>query len=134
MNSENNINWWSKHKKKVFIVAGITATVAACGIVLYINRDSVVPFAKETAGKISSFIHNTDIVEETKTTIIDITKEFTTEKKVINNGEPFNVSEHIRNMSQNKRASTEKLELAKKLGLELKEHQTFVESYTKNIA
>lgn len=129
MNNENN-NWWSRHKKKVFVIGGITIAVAACGIVLYINRDKVIPLVKESTVKICTFIQNFTVIEESKTTPIDVFKE----RRPINNGEPFIVSEHIRNMSQNRQASPEKLKLAKELGLTLKDHQTFVNSYTKNIA
>lgn len=129
MNNENN-NWWSRHKKKVFVIGGITIAVAACGIVLYINRDTVIPLAKESTVKISTFIQNFTVIDESKTTLInDVVKE----KRLINNGEPFVVRSHKRNLPANWHTSFEKIKLSKKLGITLKPNQTFVCSYTKNM-
>lgn len=128
MNNENN-NWWSRHKKKVFVIGGITIAVAACGIVLYINRDRVIPLAKESTVKICTFIQNYTVIEDSKTTPIDVVNE----KIPINNGEPFVVRSHKRNLPANWHTSFEKIKLSKKLGITLKPNQTFVCSYTKNM-
>jgi hypothetical protein len=54
--------------------------------------------------------------------------------KIINNGNPFPVSLHPRNLSNGRNASAEKIAQAEKIGLRLEKNQTFVNKYEKNAA
>ena len=135
MKSDEKNNWWERNRKIVIVIGSITTAVIIGGVIIYVKRDLIGTCLNAVTQKISTHISGSKIISENYTEIISyVTNELPVDKKIINNGEPFNVSGHIRNMSQNRQAWTEKLELAKKLGLELKKHQTFVSSYTKNIA
>lgn len=50
----------------------------------------------------------------------------------LNGGDPFEVSKHIRNLPSNHQPSTDKILQAHVNGIELREHQTWVDNYTKN--
>jgi hypothetical protein len=50
----------------------------------------------------------------------------------LNGGEPFEVSKHIRNLPNNRQPSTDKVLRALENGIELSEHQTWVDNYIKN--
>lgn len=54
--------------------------------------------------------------------------------KVINDGIPFSVSSHVRNLGKNRFPSAEKVNLANSLGIVLGTHQTLVDEYMKNVA
>lgn len=61
----------------------------------------------------------------TKTSIVEVTT-------YLNGGEPFGVSKHIRNLPSNHQPSKDKILRAHVNGIELSEHQTWVNNYTKN--
>lgn len=61
----------------------------------------------------------------TKSSVVEVTT-------CLNGGEPFEVSNHIRNLPSNRQPSTDKILRALENGIDLSEHQTWVDSYTKN--
>lgn len=53
-------------------------------------------------------------------------------EKRINNGDPYGVRDHIRNLPVGWHASDSHIKMAQEMGIELKENQTIVPSYFKN--
>jgi len=126
-NIENNehsfTTWVKKHKKGILIAGGAIVAIGA-GCVVY----------KNWAGPIE--INNPQASVKAAMPVVDVIAERPTESvsKIINNGEPFGVCGHPRNLPKGRNASAEKIALALEQGIELREHQTWVEDYLKNCA
>ena len=115
------------------------------GIVIYLkNRDSINALWKSLIGVIEKspnempkMTHTTiERLSQSSVTVIDVINP--TESPVINtamtNQNPFEVSDHIRNLHEGWRASVKKLNQAEAMGIILQPGQTMVNSYTKGIA
>ncbi len=132
---------WVKAHKKELIIAGIS-TAALIGIILGIkNRDSIealwkslsraivksptdtLEVSQTTIEKIvQSSVTVTDVIHPTELPVIDMTRTFQN---------PFEVSDHIRNLHEGWRASAEKIVEAEAMGIILQPGQTLVDAYMK---
>lgn len=137
-NIENNehsfTTWVKKHKKGILIAGGAIVAIGA-GCVVYKNWDSITSMFKTVKpGPIE--INNPQASVKAAMPVVDVIAERPTESvsKIINNGEPFGVCGHPRNLPKGRNASAEKIALALEQGIELREHQTWVENYLKNCA
>lgn len=137
-NIENNehsfTTWVKKHKKGILIAGGAIVAIGA-GCVVYKNWDSITSMFKTVKpGPIE--INNPQASVKAAMPVVDVIAERPTESvsKIINNGEPFGVCGHPRNLPKGRNASAEKIALALEQGIELREHQTWVEDYLKNCA
>lgn len=132
---------WVKAHKKELIIAGISAATLI-GIILCIkNRDSIealwkslsraiekspakVPEVSQTT--IEKIAHSsvtvTDVINPTEIPVINTTRPFQ---------KPFDVSDHIRNLHEGRRASARKITEAEAMGIILQPGQTLVDTYTK---
>lgn len=135
--------WVKKHRKEL-IIAGISAT-ALIGIIVYIkNRDSIDALWKSLIGVIEKSPNEAPKISQTtierlaqsSVTVTDVINP--TELPVINtamtNQNPFEVSDHIRNLHEGWRASVKKLNEADAIGIILQPGQTLVNTYTKGSA
>lgn len=124
--------WWNRNKKTVYIVGGVIIAVGI-GYALFRNFDAI--RGVFTAIKPEGIVNKAQINAKIKTPVIDVHPE-TTESisKIINGGEAFDVSGHIRTLPSGWKASQEKIAEAAKLGITLMEKQTLVDSYIKNTA
>lgn len=132
---------WVKAHKKELIIAGIS-TAALIGIILGIkNRDSIEALWKSLSRAIVK--SPTDTLEVSQTTIEKIVQSSVTVTDVIHPTEiavinmtrtfqnPFEVSDHIRNLHEGWRASAEKIVEAEAMGIILQPGQTLVDAYMK---
>lgn len=127
-------SWWERNKKNVLIIGGIVVTVGL-SVVVFKNRKAICAFidSKKTATNVVKPLIQSTVVEATPeiTTVAE-----TQIKKTIpiNNGLPFEVRRFIRNLPENWYPSSEKIAEASRLGIELGEHQTIVDSHLRNVA
>jgi hypothetical protein len=132
---------WVKAHKKELVIAGISLT-ALIGIILCIkNRDSIDALWKSLSGTIEK--SPTETPKISQTTIEKIAQSSVTVTDVINSSEipvinttrtfqnPFEVSDHIRNLHEGWRASAKKITKAEAMGIILQPGQTLVNAYTK---
>jgi hypothetical protein len=132
---------WVKAHKKELVFAGISVT-ALIGIILCIEkRDSIESLWKPLSRAMEK--SPAEAVEVSHTTIDKITRSSFTATDVITQNEiqsinttkdfrnPFDISDHIRNLHEGWRASTEKIIEAEAMGIILQPGQTFVDAYTK---
>lgn len=132
--------WVKKHRKEL-IIAGISAT-ALIGIIICLkNRDSIEALWKSLIGAIEK--SPTEAPKISQTTIEKIAQSAVTVTDVINPTEivvtnttrtfqdPFEVSDHIRNLHEGWRASAKKITEAEAMGIILQEGQTLVDAYIK---
>ena len=132
--------WVKKHRKKL-IIAGISAT-ALIGIILCMkNLDSIEALWKSLIGAIEK--SPTEAPKISQTTIEKIAQSSVTVTDVINPTEivvtnttrtfqdPFEVSNHIRNLHEGWRASAKKITEAEAMGIILLPGQTLVDTYMK---
>lgn len=132
---------WIKAHKKELIIAGIS-TAALIGIILGIkNRDTIealwkslsraieksptktLEVSQTTIEKIAqSSVTVTDVIHPTEIPVISVTRTFQN---------PFEVSDHIRNLHEGWRASAEKIVEAEAMGIILQPGQTLVDAYMK---
>lgn len=75
-----------------------------------------------------------NVIETSSEIMNAVDKEAITVHKMLNNGLPFEVKGFIRELPNGQHPSAEKIAQAAALGIELGEHQTFVNSYIKNAA
>ena len=135
MNEQNNteMTWWERNKKKVLIIGGVVIAVGI-GIVVFKNKDVLIELLKKGKSDANNIPHNDEpiIFKNTSNAPTSVNIEVTTTNTPINNGEPFEVKGFIRNLSEGRCPSAEKRAQAARLGIELGEHQTLVNSYMKN--
>jgi hypothetical protein len=128
------VGWVKKHKKGILIAEGAIVAIGA-GCVVYKNWDSITSIFKAVKpGPVA--INTPPASVMASMPVVDVIPEISTEavSKIINNGEPFGVCGHPRNLSNGRNASAGKIALALEHGIELREHQTWVENYLKNCA
>ncbi len=132
---------WVKNHRKELIIAGISAT-ALIGIIICLkNRDSIEALWKSLIGAIEK--SPTEAPKISQTTIEKIAQSSVTVTDVINPTEivvtnttrtfqdPFEVSNHIRNLHEGWRASAKKITEAEAMGIILLPGQTLVDTYMK---
>ena len=128
------LTWWERNKKKVFIIGGIVI-IGGISLVLFKNRDILRNLLKANGKLDSDEVFN--VVEKAVEVFdkhSDVLETIITESKTpINNGELFKVQGHIRNLGDNLYPSPQKVAEAKELGIILGEHQTYVDTYYKNV-
>ena len=132
--------WVKKHRTEL-IIAGISATALIGIIICMKNRDSIEALWKSLIGAIEK--SPTEAPKISQTTIENIAQSTVTVTDVINpskipviNSEityqnPFEVSDHIRNLREGWRASAKKITEAEAMGIILQLGQTLVDAYTK---
>lgn len=125
--------WWNRNRKKVLITCGVVAG-ALGGYALYMNRSSIGVFAGEQLARMASL---TDTMP--KETICQASSEAlmlvesTDVQEISEMVQSINVTEHIRNLSGGRSPSLQKVATALEHNFVLGEHQTWVESYIKNL-
>lgn len=129
VNHESEKRKVSKYVKNALIIVGGLAIATTGAILIYKNWDHVTDAARNLLHK------STELSPE----IADIQEQLRTDDPkivhaIINNGEKFPVTEHLRNLPPTWTPSVKQRELAESLGITLGEHQTFVSSYFKNCA
>lgn len=127
------ISWVKEHKKQL-IIAGISATAIIGTILAVRNRKELVKLSESLCDLIKK--HNgkcniTSATEEILPSAVD-TSHFPEIHVTKNtNTVPFEVSSHIRNLSNGRQASAKKIATAVENGYVLEPGQTWVDSYTK---
>lgn len=134
-NHEHGFNAWVKKHKKGILIAGGTIVAIGAGWMVYRNWDSINGIFK-TIKPEPVVIKNPQASVKAAMPVVDVVPEGPTQAvtKIINNGEPFGVCGHPRNLSDGRNASAEKIAQALENGIELREHQTWIENYLKNCA
>ena len=136
MNKES-VKKWSKDHRKQIVVAGIT-TVSLIGLFIGLKDRNVIEGVRKSIlvcnSKLNSDmamtgnLRNTDYEECYKclsTSIAGYSDNGAASKTL------HEVTGHVRNLHEGWCPSQEKIDLAKTLGIELLENQTFVQPYTK---
>ena len=137
MNEQNKTEttWWERNRKKVLTIGGIVVAVGV-GVLIFKNKDALIALLK-CGKKLTSTvpqITEPTVIEKVSEVIANVDKEAISIIKPLNNGLPFGVEGFIRNLPDNWHPSAEKIAQATALGIKLGEHQTFVNSYMKNVA
>ena len=134
------LDWVKKHRTEL-IIAGISATALIGIIICMKNRDSIEALWKSLIGAIEK--SPTEAPKISQTTIEKIAQSSVTVTDVINPTEivvtnttrtfqdPFEVSNHIRNLHEGWRASAKKITEAEAMGIILLPGQTLVDTYMK---
>lgn len=132
---------WIKAHKKELVIAGISVT-ALIGIIICIkNRDSIDALWKSMRGAVEkspteapkvsqmtiekiaqSSVTVTDVINPTEISVMNTTRTF---------HDPFEVSDHIRNLHDGWCASAKKITEAEAMGIILQPGQTLVGGYIK---
>jgi hypothetical protein len=128
---------WVKQHKKPIIVGCCIVVATVAGVLIYkklslpksgierlkplhrLEREALSQPLKIECPKLPS------VDPITKSSVVEVTT-------CLNGGDPFEVSKHIRNLPSNRQPSTDKILRALENGIDLSEHQTWVDSYTKN--
>ena len=134
-NQEHSFTAWvKKHKNGVLIAGGVIVAIGA-GYTAYKNLDTITSIFKTTKPA-PLVLNNPPASVKVALPIVDVIPAIPTEaaSKIINNGEPFRVCGHPRNLPTGWNASAEKTALALEYGFKLDENQTWVENYLKNCA
>lgn len=130
--SENNkfVSWVNAHKTEL-IIAGVSVT-AIIGIIFGLkNKDTIKELwdaLENSLSKIPDKISEPDTIVQTAQPVFE---EVTPVRLYTSSQEPFDVSQHIRNLSGGRHHSIEKAAEAAALGITLLPNQTFVDTYTK---
>lgn len=131
MSENNKFVIWVKSHKTELIIAGVSVT-AIIGIILGLkNKDAI----KELWDTLENSLSKTpDKISEPVTivqTAQPVFEEVTPVRLYTSPQEPFDVSQHIRNLSGGRHHSIEKAAEAAALGITLLPNQTLVDTYTK---
>ncbi len=136
--SENEVkvkeNWWSKNKEKVVMVCGGICVCIGVGVLTYLgikNKDAILGLFKTTENLTPQALETVRASSEVVETVLPVE---VIVHKPINGGDAFGVTEHLRNMGQNRYPSQEKIAEALSKGIVLGGHQTLVDAYLKNTA
>ncbi len=124
------ITWAKQHKKGILLVGGAILAIGT-GYMVYENWDAIRAIFSPMKLK-STEIKNLQTSPKAAMPYVNVIPQVP--EKVINRGEPFGVGEHIRNLSNGRNASAEKIAQALEHGFTLSEHQTWVDNYMKNCA
>lgn len=133
------VGWVKKHKKGIIIGGSITVVGIVGSILIRKNWDAITDAVKA----LISISKNGSVVIKTPKVVVkaavpmeEITKDIVNDKvrALLNAGEEFDVRWHLRALSTGQKASQLKISQAAALGIKLDEHQTWVETYTKNCA
>lgn len=116
------LNFIKGHKKEIAIIAGI-ACVAVVGVLIMKNGTAA------NALKIDGVAKGLNIQSNANFAKSSVTRTYPACNPSSNN--PINVSEHLRNLPDGWKASQSKIDLAEQFGFSLRDHQTWVNSYTK---
>ena len=131
--NNNEMTWWDRNKKKVYIGAAIFAGAVVVGV----GVGAVVKYCGVPKVPVDRLVCNTrhsvptDNIESISS-YQDISSVVQKMRKPMNGGDPFPVSGGIRNLPEGWHASDEQIDLAQKLGIYLEEGQTYVRDYVKN--
>ncbi len=125
--------WWARHRKKVFIIGGVIV-LAGGGFLVWRNWDAVKgalskAFLKQRRAdrQPTVFIDEPGVAAE----ILELPEEA---GKLLNGGDPFTVTGHIRKLHAGWTPSLTQIKRAKEAGIKLQEGETFVRTYEKNVA
>ena len=125
--------WWNRNRKKVLITCGIVAG-ALGGYALYVNRSAIGAFAGEQFARMASMtdtMPKETVCQAPSETLMLV--ESIDVQEISEMIQSINVAEHIRNLSGGRTPSLQKVATALEHNFVLGEHQTWVESYTKNL-
>lgn len=129
-NQKGFIAWVKAHKKQL-LIAGISVT-AIIGIILGLKNKEAIKELWETLE--NSLSKTPDKMSEPITVVQaaqPALEEVTSVRFYTSPQEPFDVSQHIRNLSGGRHHSAEKAAEAAALGITLLPNQTLVDTYTK---
>lgn len=124
------VDWVKAHRKQL-LIAGLSAT-ALIGIIIGLkNKESI----KELWEPLENSLSKTPKKLPECITIVQtgppVIEEVIPVRLYTSPQEPFDVSQHIRNLSGGRHHSAEKAAEAAELGIDLLPHQTLVDTYTK---
>lgn len=126
---------WVKAHKKELLIAGISITAIVAAILCYKNWESIEELWLSLIKKVDNLPVETEIVDtvEVFTPVAVTVVEPEVLAPVLRETPqfPFEVCDHIRNLSEGWHASPEKIATAAEHGFILLPGQTWVENYTK---
>ena len=135
------IKWIMAHKKDL-LIAGISITAIIAAVLVYRNHESIVALwdtLKKTLQKtsvselpVATTASKVDLVTPTAVNTVEVVIEPTEKIVKLLPQDPFEVTDHIRNLPEGWRASAGKIATAAEHGYELLPGQTWVERYVKN--
>ena len=129
-NKKGFIAWVKAHKKQL-LIAGISVTAIICIIIGLKNKEAI----KELREALESSLSKTPEKLPESITIVQtappVVEEVIPVRLYTSPQEPFDVSQHIRNLSGGRHHSVEKAAEAAALGIDLLPHQTLVDTYIK---
>lgn len=132
-NNKEFIDWVRAHKNQLCI-AGISATTIIGIIIGLKNRETVQELCESVENSLRKTMEKrSDFIIKVQTVSTVIEAEIPVRVYTLPQ-EPFEVSQHIRNLSGGRHHSAEKAAEATALGIDLLQHQTLVNTYTKYAA
>ena len=122
---------WVKDRKKQLLIAGISAT-AIIGIIIGLkHKESIKKLWEALENCLSKTPENLPESITVMQAAPPVIEEVIPVRLYTSPQEPFDVSQHIRNLSGGRHHSIEKAAEAAALGIDLLPHQTLVDTYTK---
>ena len=135
------IEWIKVHKNKL-LIAGISITAIIAAVLGYQNRESIIALwdtLKKALQKTSvnelpviSTVPKVDAINPTAVNTVEVVIEPVAKAVRSLPQNPFEVTDHIRNLPEGWRASAGKIATAAEHGYKLLPGQTWVERYIKN--
>lgn len=135
------IEWIKAHKKEL-LIAGISITAIIAAVLGYRNRESIIALwdtLKKALQKtpinelpVISTVPKVDAINPTAVNTVEAVKESVAKTVRSLPQNPFEVTDHIRNLPEGWRASAGKIATAAEHGYELLPGQTWIERYIKN--
>ncbi len=121
------VDWIKEHKKEL-ILAGVSIASIITAIICVKNHTAL----EENWTNLRKLIEKTDVIptsNEVANADVISSKNIVEISNITNDRMPHDVSEHIRNLPDNWKASAEKIATAAEHGFNLQPGQTWVESY-----
>lgn len=132
-NKKMFIDWVKAHRRQL-LIAGISAT-AVIGIAIGLkNKDSIKGLWEALENSISKTPEKLPESITILHTVSPVVEEIAPVRLYTSPQKPFDVSQHIRNLSGGRHHSAEKAAEAVALGIDLAPHQTLVDTYKKYAA
>lgn len=131
MSEKHKLVDWVKAHKKQLLIAGISFT-AIIGIIIGLkNKEDVKGLWEALENSLSKTPKKPSESVAIVQTAPPVIEEAIPARLYTSPQEPFDVSQHIRNLSGGRHHSVEKAAEAAALGIDLLPHQTLVDTYTK---
>ncbi|MBR3325874.1 MAG: hypothetical protein IKG22_00935 [Atopobiaceae bacterium] len=135
---QSGSTWWDRNKKRVKIAGGIAVAIAG-GWLLCSNWSTAKAVARKVVvglkeGRGATTTLTAGMAPVVMMVDMEPTDASERPRKLINGGDPFPVSGHVRNLPSERTSSVANRMLAAANGVTLEKGQSYIPTYMKNVA